>query len=58
MIIDNAGGVYLFREGSLVDRAALNISGCDSVGVAVNGRWVGVSSREDHNIVLWELELE
>ena len=58
LIVDAAGGVYLFREGELVDSGMLRISGVDGVGVSQSGRWLGVASREDRNIVIWELVCE
>ena len=45
LIVDSIGGIYLFREGELLDRAGLGMSGCDCAGISVNGKWLGVGSR-------------
>ena len=45
LIVDHLGGIYLFREGELIDKAGMGISDCDCVGMSVNNRWLGVGSR-------------
>ena len=52
-IVDAIGGIYLFRDGELVDKASLGISDIQCSSISVNGRWLGVGSREDRNIVLF-----
>lgn len=55
IIVDASGDLYVFREGDLVSRSSLRAGGGESVGVSRSGRWVGVASRWDRNILIWEL---
>ena len=48
----------MFLEGELIDQSTLGMSGVECVTLSSSGRWLGVASREDRNIVLFELGCE